>query len=88
VKSSSNYTKIDAPIPEIKDELKSLYPQLSEYSISHVLVHKLDTSKVDTITMMITRFAKPISTTEQQRMAFWLKNRLRVDSLKVIVQTK
>jgi uncharacterized hydrophobic protein (TIGR00271 family) len=88
VKSSSNYTKIDAPIPEIKDELKSLYPQLSEYSISHVLVHKLDTSKVDTITMMITRFAKPISTTEQQRMAFWLKNRLLVDSLKVIVQTK
>jgi uncharacterized hydrophobic protein (TIGR00271 family) len=87
-KSNARYTKIDVPIPEIKEELKSLFPQLSEYSISHVVVHKLDTSKVDTITMMITTFSKSISTAEQQRMVFWLKNRLRVDSLKMIVQTK
>ncbi len=82
-----SYTDIDRPIPELKEELKSLYPQLNEYSISHVEVHKTDTSRVDTLTMVVAGFSKSPSKTEQQRMEFWLKNRLQVDSLKVIVQT-
>lgn len=86
-KRSSTYTKLDAPIPEIRAELKSLYPQLREYSISHVELHRIDTNKLDTVTMFIARFTKPITGSEQQRMAIWLKSRLKVDSLKVIVQT-
>lgn len=86
-KQARTYTKLNAAIPEIKEELKSLYPQLSEYSISHVEVHKIDTNRSDTITMIVASFAKPITGSEQQRMALWLKNRLKVDSLKVIVET-
>jgi uncharacterized hydrophobic protein (TIGR00271 family) len=85
-KSGSTYTKIDQPIPDLKQELRSLYPQLSEYSISHVEVHKLDTARIDTITMLVANFSKPLSAAEQRRMNTWLKNRLQVDSLQVIVQ--
>jgi hypothetical protein len=85
-KNGSTYTKIDQPIPDLKAELRSLYPQLNEYSISHVEVHKVDTTKVDTITMMIADFSKPLSAAEQRRMNTWLKNRLQVDSLRVIAQ--
>lgn len=85
-KANSTYTKINVPIPEIKEELKSLYPQLIEYSISHVEIHKLDTNKVDTITMVIASFDKAISGSDRQRMSIWLKNRLQVDSLKVILE--
>ena len=85
-KNASTYTKIDQSIPDLKQELRSLYPQLSEYSISHVEVHKVDTTKVDTITMLIANFSKPLSAAEQRRMNTWLKNRLQVDSLRVIAQ--
>lgn len=85
-KNGSTYTKIDQPIPDLKQELRSLYPQLSEYSISHVEVHKLDTARIDTITMLVANFSKPLSAAEQRRMNTWLKNRLQVDSLQVIVQ--
>lgn len=86
-KGSSRYTKIDKPIPEIREELMSLYPQLSEYSIAHVEMHRTDTSKVDTLTLVTASFNRTMPGAEQRRMAVWLKNRLQVDSLRVIVQT-
>jgi len=51
-----------------------------------VEVHKLDTARIDTITMLVANFSKPLSAAEQRRMNTWLKNRLQVDSLQVIVQ--
>lgn len=85
-KRGSTYTKIDQPIPDIRAELKSLYPQLNEYSVSHVAVHKLDTNRIDTITMLVARFDRALPNAEQRRMAVWLKNRLKVDSLQLITQ--
>ncbi len=85
-KSDATYTKIDRPIPDLRAELQSLYPQLSAYSIAHVEVHQIDTSKVDTVTMLVADFSRSLSAAEQRRMNTWLKNRLQVDSLRIIVQ--
>jgi len=86
-KENSRYTKIDKPIPDIREELRSLYPQMNEYSISNVEVHKTDTNRVDTLTLVVANFDKTISKTERTRMATWLKRRLQVDSLQIIVQS-
>ena len=85
-KGAATYTKIEQPIPDIRAELKSLYPQLNAYSISHVAVHKLDTNQTDTITMLVGRFDRALPGAEQRRMTVWLKNRLQVDSLQLITQ--
>ena len=79
------YTNLTKPIPDIGKEIKSLYPQLREYSISHVQVYKLDSNQKDTITIVVTSFKDPVRTPERQRLERWLKNRLQVDSVRLIV---
>jgi uncharacterized hydrophobic protein (TIGR00271 family) len=85
-KTASTYTRIEQPIPDIRAELRSLYPQLKQYSITNVAVHQLDTNRTDTITMLVGRFDRALPGAEQRRMAVWLKNRLKVDSLQLITQ--
>ncbi len=86
-KNATTYTKMDQPIPDLRAEFKSLYPQMKAYSISHVEVHRTDTSRLDTVTVLIANFKGSLSAAEQRRMKVWLKNRLQVDSLSVILQT-
>jgi len=85
-KGDASYTKLEQPIPDIRTELRALYPKLKQYSLSHVAVHQLDSNKADTITVLIGRFDKVPPAPEQRRMAVWLKNRLKVDSLQLITQ--
>lgn len=85
-RNESAYTKIDQPLPDLRQELRSLYPQLRAYSISHVEIHRVDTNQVDTVTMLVANFSRPLPAVEQRRMNTWLKNRLQVDSLQVISQ--
>lgn len=83
-RNEATYTKIDQPLPDLRQELRSLYPQLRAYSISHVEIHRVDTNQVDTVTMLVANFSRPLPAVEQRRMNTWLKNRLQVDSLQVI----
>lgn len=84
-KSNPTYNTLDTPIPEIREEMRSLYPQLRSYSISNVEVHRIDTNLKDTMTMVVASFKKPLPVPERNRLQLWLKKRLNVDSLKLIV---
>ena len=84
-KANIPYNDLTRPIPELKDEIKSLYPQIAAYSISHLKIYQLDTNKIDTMTMVLARLNKPLSLVEKNRMQKWLKTRLKVDSLQVVV---
>ncbi|WP_316815750.1 TIGR00341 family protein [Pedobacter nyackensis] len=77
-------SKLDIPIPDISGELKSLYPQLSWYSINHVVSKRLDANFQDTITVALVSFKSKVSDIEVGRMQKWLKNRIKSDSVKVV----
>ena len=79
------YTKLNMPIPEIGGEMKSLYPQLRQYSISHVEVNDVDSNRKDTLTLVVASFKEAVRTPERQRLQLWLKNRLKVDSVRLLV---
>ena len=76
---------IDLPIPDLTDELRSLYPNLVNYSINNIEVRHLDTGKRDTLTMALMNFNSQIPEIERIRLQNWLKNRLQSDSLKVLI---
>jgi uncharacterized hydrophobic protein (TIGR00271 family) len=85
-KKNTTYQRLTAPIPDLNNELRSLYPSLENYSIDHVEVKYLDTNKRDTITLAFMKFNAPVTTAEQRRLQRWLKTRLPADSLKLVVE--
>jgi len=85
VNNRTSGSSLDKTIPDIREELHALYPQLRSYSISNVEISRMDTLRKDTITLMVASFGKSISDSEQRRLQFWLKNRIKADSLKVVI---
>jgi len=84
-KQTNPYRSINIPIPDLNNELKSLYPDLLNYSINNAEVKYPGTNKRDTLTLALLNFNKQISATERLRLQDWLKNRIQSDSLKVII---
>ncbi|MGY4385075.1 putative hydrophobic protein (TIGR00271 family) [Pedobacter sp. UYP24] len=85
LQKGNSYEAIDLPIPDLREELKSLYPDLRQYTINNVVLKRLDVNKLDTVTMAVTTFSKPISKSETNRLKLWLKSRIKTDSLQLIV---
>lgn len=77
--------KIDRPIPEIDEELRSLYPELINYTINNVVVKNIVSKKNDTVTLATVGFAKNPSRSDRIRLEKWLKKRIATDSLKLIL---
>ena len=85
-KKGASYQRLDVPIPDLSKELKSLYPALKKFSISNVEVQFLDTSKRDTLTLAFMNFDEKITLTERTRLQSWLKSRLKLDTVKVVIE--
>lgn len=79
------YQRINMPIPDLSKELKSLYPDLLNYSINNIEIKHLDTNRLDTVTLAFLNFNKQVSNTERTRLQRWLKSRLQSDSLKLVL---
>lgn len=75
--------------PDIKSELKALYPTINAYSITKVTVSAIDTTLADTVILFVGDFQKPFQRSEQYKFKNWLKSRLAIksDSLQVITRT-
>lgn len=72
--------------PDIKDELKALYPDISYYTISDVVLRHTDTLPNDTLTMVLANFPRYVNGNERTKLREWLQSRLKVDTLKLVVQ--
>ncbi|MFD0940198.1 TIGR00341 family protein [Pedobacter boryungensis] len=81
-----NTKKMENEIPDLRQELKTLYPQLVSYSIDNILVKRLDINKQDTITLAVANFKTNISKKEEERLRLWLKSRIKADSLRLMVE--
>jgi uncharacterized hydrophobic protein (TIGR00271 family) len=71
--------------PNIILELKSLYPTIISYSATKAVQYNSAT-KDDTLTMIVTDFSKPLKTADRSKLETWLKHRLNVDTLKLIIE--
>ena len=77
---------IDKPLPDLRAELKALYPEMNYYTVSNTIIQRLDNAKQDTVTLVLTSFSKTINVADQLKLNRWLKSRLKTDSVKLIVQ--
>ncbi len=71
-------------LPDILDELSALYPDLRSYSASNVI--QRNKNKNDTLTLIVADFAKPVKVADRIKMQTWLKTRLDVDSVKLVLE--
>ncbi len=78
--------KIALSIPDLRGEFKSLYPEMKSYSLSQSIVHSLDSSRLDTLTLLTARFSKRFPNSERDKLQKWLKLRVKSDSVKVVVE--
>jgi uncharacterized hydrophobic protein (TIGR00271 family) len=86
MQKSTTYNALNKPIPDISLELKSLYPDLQNYSISNLEVKHLDNNSLDTLTIAIMKFKAAPKAADKIRLQAWLKSRIQTDSLHLIVQ--
>ncbi|WP_111633811.1 TIGR00341 family protein [Pedobacter cryoconitis] len=86
VTQNSSISLLDKPLPVIDQELKALYPDMKSYALSNVVLHKLDVAANDTLTIIVASFTKKTSAAEQIKLRKWLKSRLQVDSVQVIIR--
>ena len=77
------YNKLSA---ELMPELKVLYPSTRSLSVSYTTEMKMDSAKVDTITLAVMEFDKALTTAEKRKVREWLEARLKATNLKLIVE--
>jgi len=78
--------KIDLPLPDLRGELKSLYPDMENYSLAQTIVYNLDSSRLDTISLFTARFKKNFSRNEKLKIQNWVRQRIKSDSVKVLIE--
>ena len=72
--------------PRISMELKALYPTLTEFSLSNTLVIGVDSMKVDTMFVAVSKFSRKPSRTDMQKLSEWLKARLNSQKVEMILK--
>lgn len=78
--------KIDKLIPDIKQELSVLYPDLIEFSIGNSVVVNNDSNTSDTVTLFVGKFKHRLKKTDAARLNDWLKERTNCDSMVTIIK--
>jgi len=71
-------------LPEIKSELKALFPQLKEYGLSVSLIRKMDTTITDTTLVFVGTFRPRISSRETTKLKEYLRSRTKMEKVKVV----
>ena len=73
-------------LPDLRQELQSLYPTIQGYSISRAVFRPVDTSaSPDSATLVTVSFPRTVSWRDRGRLKEWLTRRLRADSLVLMV---
>lgn len=77
-------TPLNRPIPDISREIKALYPAIVEYSIANTVTYDLDSTRKDTLAVMIAKTKRALPDRDQKRLAGWVLQRIGADSLKLV----
>lgn len=71
--------------PDISGELKILFPNIQEYSLSKTTVKQLDSMQIDTVALFYCKWEKPITKQDTIRLRAWLNSRVRPHKLTLAV---
>lgn len=84
VTNNPQTSMLERALPDIRSELKALYPEMMEYTAANVVMKRLDKTGNDTLTMVVADFSKPIKAEDRIKLNRWLKSRLDVDSVRLL----
>ena len=79
-------SNVPAPLPNLLDELKVLFPEIENYSLSRPVFNNLKTRKVDTVILFTANFNRRISPATKIKLKNWLTTRIDVDSVRCIFE--
>lgn len=71
-------------LPDLREEIKILYPTVENYSINNVVFNNVKGAKNDTVTLAMVNVSS-MDAPEQAKLRQWLKQRLKVDTLSLVV---
>ncbi|WP_316815789.1 TIGR00341 family protein [Pedobacter nyackensis] len=83
--SNPQVSLLERELPDIRSELMVLYPEMLDYTAANVVVDRLDRPGKDTLTMVVAGFSKPVKRADRVKLNQWLKTRLQVDSLRLLI---
>lgn len=81
VKKYENY---EAMSGDLRDEMKTLWPQVSKLSLSTVVESSMDSVASQRYVVAIAGCRRPLSNRDQGQLQQWLKARVRADSVRLI----
>jgi uncharacterized hydrophobic protein (TIGR00271 family) len=85
--SHTPVSKLELPIPDLHAEIKSLFPNIASYSLSQTVFYSLDTlTRLDTISLLTVHSIHPISSSDSGRLKDWVAQRIKTDSLKLVIE--
>ena len=79
-------TKNETSIPEIREEIKSLFPAIKTYSVGNTIFMNTDTVKRDTVLQFIATLNGDMPASEKGKLEKWLKARLASQNVKIVLQ--
>jgi len=82
--NSIKINKLSQPLPDIRSELIALFPEIKSYSLSNIVINRLDTQSRDTLTLFSAEVSKVPLQANQARIRYWLKGRLKVDTVRTV----
>ncbi len=83
IKASGNFYY---PVKRIGEEAKINFPKIESITISKNPILNLKKNKMDTIPIVIAKFEEKQSDTEANRFNLWLKARLQVDTIELLIR--
>ncbi|WP_316848677.1 TIGR00341 family protein [Pedobacter agri] len=85
-KKNSSEAKKGSKTPEIREEIRSLFPVIKSFSVANTIFLNTDTLRRDTVLQFTATLAGKMSDADKNRMKEWLKVRLKSDRLKVVLE--
>lgn len=82
----SRYQQYDTIGIAISPEIRVLFPLVENIAVTKSVFSSVETGKLDTMTLAVVRYAKPMSKAEQSRFVQWLEARLAVRSIKIVTE--
>jgi uncharacterized hydrophobic protein (TIGR00271 family) len=74
------------PYPGLREELRSLYPSLQQYTVTKSVFNYTDTMRKDTVVLFVGVFSKPFPKKDREPLQNWLKYRVHADSVKLVIE--
>ncbi|HEU4633766.1 MAG TPA: TIGR00341 family protein, partial [Flavisolibacter sp.] len=73
-------------VPDLRPEIMVLYPTIQSFSLLPAVIYRTDTARKDTLVLFAGKSSKYFSAADQKQLAAWLKQRIKTDSVKVIIE--